>query len=371
MRFTIDTPLLAQALRQFPRVFTKQPARPELQAIALTVTDDHQLVLRATDLILQLSVHLPVADDAEPGSCCVPGPAFSGLIAKIEASTCTWISDPATGRGQLRYGSSRTSLQSRPVDLPEFPSPGAPTAETWTAEDVERILRQLLFARGQDPAKPILQGLSWTQTAEGTSWVATDGSRLSRLHLPAAASQDIRQIVPPGLFPLLAAVMDAERPITVALSEATIALTQDTVTLISRFLDGTYPVVDRIFPDTYPTICRVPREALLRALDRLTFLSRYDVKYDSAPVGVYPEPTQLRLTMNIPETGDMEECIPAETTGAECTPSFNPGFLQAAIKALSGPTAELAFSGPQTPLRITAPDDPAFEHLLLPLRQLT
>ena len=348
---------------------------PILSGVQITARDQ-QILLSATDLTTSLDMTIP-GEVIEPGQVVLPAGTIRDLIHRLPTPTFTLESDDVSGRATIRYGRNRATLHGFGSEvLPAFPDFAAtddPPLE-WSAGTLSRLSRQLLFARAKDDSCPPLKGVALSWADAHLTFIATDGSRLSRVTLPAPQDPHWPQPLVIAAKTLSeAARINAEVPVSLQVNASgrLIAFSAPHMLLRSRLLNGPYPAINRAIPDDYPTQAVIPLADLRSAMARVTLIASRNAQ-NPKPVrlSLNAQTSGIRLTTEDPTIGQAEEWVDGAVSGHDLDILFNPEYFLEALKSLQGSDVTIGFAGIEKPAKLLTPDQSDFFHILLPLRQL-
>ena len=118
-----------------------------------------------------------------------------------------------------------------------------------------------------------------------------------------------------------------------------------------------------MIPASYPNQLRIPRQALLEAIDRASLVAE-----DHIPIRITLQKGGIELSVTRQDVGGETEHVEAEYSGEEMTIAFNSKYLNDGVTAVDDETIVLDVLDPLKPgvLRGAGADD--FRYLLMPVR---
>ena len=363
---------LAFLTRIIPPAGGTMPILSGVQMIAR----DQQIRLSATDLTTSLDITIP-GEVIEPGQVVLPAAPIRDLIHRLPTTMFTLESEDVSGRATIRYGRNYATLYGFGSEVlpafPDFAGADDPPLE-WPAGTLSRLSHQLLFACAKDDSRPALKGVALSWADAHLVFVATDGTRLSHVTLPASEDPHWPQPLVIAAKTLAeAARMNAEAPVSlhVNTSGRLIAFSAPHMLLRSRLLNGPYPAIDRVIPDDYPTQVVIPLADLRSAVARVTLITSRHAQ-DPTPVrlSLDAQTSGIRLTTKDPAIGQAEEWVDGTVSGQDLDILLNSEYFLEALKSLQGSDVAIGFAGIEKPAKMLTPDQSDFFHILLPLRQL-
>jgi len=259
--------------------------------------------------------------------------------------------------GKLQFKCGSTTLRLPTMDATEFPEAPIPGDNPFSisCESFIELTRSVVPAAATDESRPILQSVHFTIEKGVFSTQACDGYRLAQLKVPQSDTDDMDGFdvanIPAISIDTVQKTIKALKyngPIQLRLCKNIHGLEFKLgveVTLITQFLEGSYPNVTSIIPQNCPVQVQLDHQKLAVALRQamvLDNLIRVTIKVMSDRVEVHGQS---------PQQGDFEAIIPATVKGSLLDIAFDPKILAAVLEALDEPVV-IEFSGPTRPIRI-------------------
>lgn len=205
--------------------------------------------LSGTDLDIAVSTVVPAQVDQE-GSITVPARKLAEIVRELPNAS---IRLSATGeqRITIECGRSRFKLLGLPKDeFPAFPAVKFDGGWKATAGNLQKLVTHVAFAASTEESRPILNGVLWELRPDRMRMVATNGHRLARMDVPAAAAGGTQAdlIVPPKALEQIRKLFGAEDEIDVARSENHLGFRSPTTHVYTRLIEGPYPNYEQVIP---------------------------------------------------------------------------------------------------------------------------
>lgn len=179
----------------------------------------------------------------------------------------------------LRVTADKTSALF-PIVTRETPPQITPSSQTITTIDPKILLHalpQLLFAVASDSARPTLSSIKMIPREDkGLSVVATDGFRLSLVHipLPQPPPQDL-QIPASFLRDVFYSTLDEGAPAQMLLFEdGRVGFQQGSIIAVSQLVAGDFPPYDRVMMHNFQHNIIVSRQELIHAVKTMAIFAR-------------------------------------------------------------------------------------------------
>ena len=279
---SIEGRALVPALKLIERLVERRNTYPILGMVLLKVVGA-DLVLRATDLDVELTATLDVIDSAGEWSICVPADVLL-RIARLAGATTLELErvadDPDAPRLVVRAGHVTYDLDgAHPDSHPSIVGAAGPAIETFAPGRLAALLGKVAWCRFYEETRFYLNGVAWQFGPRGRRFVATDGHRMAICRyddLPMAGAM-VTRIIPNKAVDLLVALKGeiVMREVLREVGEPHLEAVAGDVVLRTKLIDCTgmthgYPDVDRVIPGENRRTARFAtrRDVLLDAIDR-------------------------------------------------------------------------------------------------------
>lgn len=365
MKISVLQENLLRAATRTNRIISSKPPLPVLSNILILATKE-SLTLTASSLETTESVLVGAKVEKE-GGLCVPAKVFSELISSLPQDTVTL--EEKEGSLFVSCVGIRASLAG--LAAGEFPPAGKPEGKKETAlekESLVSLLSLVLFAASTDEGRPLLTGVKIVQKEEGALVAATDGYRLSVYHSALSLPKGTDMVVPGRALGEVLRVCQEEKEVKeVALSDSgdgqLVARIGDT-TVITRRIEGEYPNFEKTIPSKHTTTAVIDREQFVKAVKSASIFAR-----DSANiVRLHIGKNTLTVAANTPQVGENTAAVDVKTEGEEADIAFNSRFLGELLSNFPGDEVVFEMSGSLNPGVFRSLKDPAFLHIIMPVR---
>lgn len=370
MKFTADRQMLAHAL-----IWTGQirPGIGTLQAmsgIKLTA-DENRLALEATNGETDGRIHFDAKIDRE-GVALVPRELLTSIIAELAGETV--IAEQRESALHIRCGRPRFTV--RLMELADFPSlqlgGGTGNSVTVKAADLASLAGQVGPVVGTNDARPVLTGVHLTTTDGSLTASATDSYRMARRTIPAVCTQTCAAIVPRAALEMIAKTGEAlGADVRITFDGGQLGVAFNDRQVATRLVEGRYPDLDQLVPTRWERTIIAPRADLLAAVRRAAVIS--DKALAVTPVKLSVTASEIGVGAAANDVGDGDDAVPCELDGAPIVLAFNPRYLSAGLKAVTGEHIALMANDEHKPVRISqfdsdGADDSSFTYIVMPVR---
>lgn len=369
--FKAEKSALAAALASIKNAVNNRNTMPIL-ANVLIEREGSDLLLTGTNLDLQLTARCAATFEDGFTPFTLPNELLTNAIKAMPDGSVSIANATPGARldaAALKSGRARIKIPILPAgDFPKL-KPGAMTHTIGMGSaSLRKCIEAVNFAISTEETRYYLNGIFVHATEDGLMFVATDGHRLARRLMPAIDIDDLLEELPHTIIPrdavdaLLKCLPDGEN-VTLKLSTERMELSGETVSMISKLVEGTFPDYKRTIPVDNNKIVRVGTKALTSALDRvLTVIT----EKSSGIVFDFREGT---LTLTSKPGNHSEASDELSTDGdADFSVGFNGRYMKEILRALGSDDVEIALSNPGSPAILRKPGEKISLSILMPMR---
>ncbi len=361
MKLKVNKDVILEGLQRVQSVVGARTTLPILYNVYLKAEDD-KLWLTATDLDVSVRTHI-AADISRAGGSTLPAKRVFSICNALP-STDIEINIDDKDVATIKAGSSRFKIIGISED--EFPPlPKFAGDKTYTLDQgvFRNMLSNVSYAASTDESRYVLNGVLLSFKEDKLTVVATDGRRMALyeqdVEFPAELQGDY--VVPSKTVQELLKTLDSEGSLKVMVSENQIAFEFDSMLIISKLIEGTFPNFRQVIPSQCEERVNVEREQLLTAIKRVALVSD---KTTSVTLGF--SKNHLELVAVAPDVGEATETIAVKYTGKELQISFNPEFLVDSLRSLTNDEIALELTDNLSPAVLKT--DAPFLYVLMPMR---
>lgn len=373
MKFTINRNLFLDNLNNVMRAISAHTTIPILAGIKLDLSDE-SLVLTGSNTDISIQIAIPVNEDLtvdSTGSIVLPARFFSEIVKKLPGNDFSFEVGTSF---QTKIKSENSDFTINGLDAnnyPRLPEIGSASTFEISGRTFREIINETTFAVASQESRPILTGVRFAFAADGIKAVATDSHRLSQRKIALEKGPKTKaDLIIPGknLAELAHIIGETDPQITVNSGENQVLFKIGNISFYSRLLEGTYPNTDRLLPTESTTQAEFDIAALSHALDRASLLTHAG-RNNVVKLTLDVDNQTVKLQGNA-EIGNVEEEIGFKSlAGDNLTISFNPDYLQAALRASVTDSIILKFTQPLRPFTVLpGKKDVDFIQLITPVR---
>jgi DNA polymerase-3 subunit beta len=324
MKFSTTSGELQKALSTIFGVVPTRTTNPMHENILFELSDSG-LRLSATDSEISMSVRLSVKADQQ-GSIAVPARRLVETVRALPDVDLTLIVNPDDMKVTMKTSSGSYTLAGQDSkDFPQIPEKLSGKKVVFNSETLRHLITQTIFCISQDELRMAMTGVLFQFQDEELTAVATDGHRLVRIRQRDLGKTDLKQdvIVPAKTLAILAR-MTGNESCTITLDGKQIQFATESMTLMSRLLDETYPSYESVIPldnDKKLTVNREETLSVIRRVSLYSSLTTHQIRFSI-------KKNQLTITaVDVDFGGEANETIDCEYDGPELEIGFNSKYL--------------------------------------------
>lgn len=374
MKFTINRNLFLDNLNNVMRAISSRATIPILSGIKVDLSNE-ELVLTGSDTDISIEIKIPVSDDLtveSTGSIVLPARFFNEIIKKLPGKDFSFEVKEGL---QTQIASENSEFTINGLDAnnyPRLPEIASETAFEISGKTFREIINETNFAVSTQESRPILTGVHFVFNQAKIKAVATDSHRLSQRIIDLENGPQVEtDLIIPGksLVELSRIIGDQDPKVTVNPGDNQVLFVIGNISFYSRLLEGTYPDTDRLLPTNSTTTAEFDRASLSQALDRVSLLTHAG-RNNVVKLTLDTQNGVAQLEGDSPEIGTVEEKpLAKQLTGQNLEISFNPDYLQAALRASITDTVIMNFTEALRPFTVVpGKEDVDFIQLITPVR---
>lgn len=253
-------------------------------------------------------------------------------------------------------------------DFPTQPEAPAGKGVDIPGDALRSLIARTAFAITTEDARYYLAGALLVLEKEGAAMVATDGHRLSyaRKKTTLAVKEPQKVLVPRKAITELARLLEGEEAATYQQVDNHLVFTVGGRVLASKMIEGQFPAYDKVLAVSGDKIVKLPREALVAAIRRVSLLS----SERSRAIRVGLSSGQLDLSASSPDLGEARETVPTEYAGGPVEIGFNAQYILDFLAVAGSDLIELQLKDAESQglLRPAEQGDLEHRYVVMPMR---
>ncbi len=357
---------LVEAVSRAEKVAGRNPTLPVLAGISLECVGT-MLTIRATNLDLGISIHLPVKS-SQDGHVVVPAQVFSALLNSFAKEKSVTLSL----EGQtLRVDTATThsSVKILPAEeFPIIPEMGGGSNFSIPAKDLITGLKSVIYAAAVGSIKPELSSICLIHDAENLVFAATDSFRLAEKKIKVKKIPNfIKILIPQKNAAEIVRIFDGiDDDISITIEDNQIAMRADSIYLTSRTIDGNFPDYKQIIPTESVSKAVVLKQDLLSSLKTSLIFSD---SFNQLKLSLSPKKKKFEIESKNQDVGETKDSVEAALEGDDLTVSVNHRYLTDGFTSTPSDSLSISFAGEGKPILVEGVGDKTFRYLLMPMNR--
>jgi DNA polymerase-3 subunit beta len=370
MKLTIKQNLLMEHLNYVIKGISNKNIIPILNCIKFDL-EKNGLYLLSTDNDIAIKTFIDkkeITEISELGSFVISGKYIYDIVRKLPNEIIN-LEEIIDSKLLIYTNNSSFNLNTNKVtDFPSIDLEENKNPIIMSQQIFKNIINQTAFASSNDQAKPVLTGINFKINENNLECTSTDSYRLSRKTIQLSNTNESTNIIVPtrNLLELIKLFNNEENILEMHVFNNKVIFKFDSIVLMSRLINGTYPDTNRLIPNEFETTIRVSLTELYNSLDRASLLTNENEKNT---IKLQVIKNKLIISSNIPEIGNVEEKIePINKNINDMKIAFSSKYMLDALKSFNSEEVELLFNGEIKPIIVRNVDSNDVIQLIVPIR---
>ena len=376
MRLSVSKDEMQEKLSNVQNIVEKKNTMPILSHFLLDAGKEGSYIV-ATDL--ETAIKEPVMVNVEEtGKLCIPARKLFEIVREIDGDlSLETAGEPAQEGGWLEVKAGTSEFKLACLSANEFPAWPAMEDEEEIIIDSRALLEMIektIYSAGESDTRYTLNGLLFhiQPKSKLLTVVGTDGHRLALIvkEMEGEGREDKRLIVPRKAVSELRKFLNSateKTKILIGKNHLLFSVEGD-VQFLTRLIEGTYPNYENVIPQGNEKKVPVSREALTKALRRVSAMSRERanaVRFDFGETG---SGGNLIISSSNPDLGEAREELTIDYKGDKLTVGFNARYLIDTLGAMTTETVVLELQDPLSPVLVKEEGKENYRCVVMPMR---
>lgn len=313
------------------------------------------------------------------GKVLIEGKLFSDIVRKWPAGKpINIVYDENTNNVIIDDGNENSSFKAEVKSMNVEDYPAFPDAEkdieeglakSWDISQslLKKAVNATAFAAARVDHSRVYLTAILLESKEGfLRVVATDSHRMGYYQIPGVDG-DISAMITADDLSDIAKLMDEEdeeKIINLTLTPRRAFFDFDDTTVVTRLIEGNFPLYERVIPTSHTTKVKVDRRTIVDAVDRIAVMVRGG---SSLAVRLTVADNSLTINSGEMEYGSAKEQVYVEKEGEDLEIKVDYRFLFEGLKAFTGESVEMMFKGPDSAILFKSKEMPGYIYLMMPL----
>lgn len=274
MKFTVSSSLLLNRLQMAGKAISAKNKEKILDNFLLDVKGNN-LIITASDLEITIKASVEIDNhDNEDIMIALPAKLLLDTLREFDDIPLTFDINTENYAVVLRTENGVYNFVGQ--NGIEYPETQEVSDVKFSAEMNVAVLsagvNKTVFATSSDDKRPVMTGILFDFTAEGVTFVATDGHKLVRLINKTVTTDTPASVILPRRSATLLKNMlvDDKETVRVSFNDKNIIFEMANYTMICRQIEGRYPNYNNVIPQNNPFEIIIDRAMLVNALRRIS-----------------------------------------------------------------------------------------------------
>ena len=370
---------LAKGLGIVGRAVATRSTLPVLGNVLLE-TDQSRLKLAATNLEIGITCWVGAMVEQE-GSITVPGRLFSDLVSSLAVDKVVALQTKGSSL-HVTCAGYEANLRGIPAEeFPVIPNVSNQASCGVAPRELQEALGQVSFAAATDDTRPVLAGILFSFRGNALTLTAADSFRLAvrQIEVVKPLGEDVDIIVPLRTVQELSRILsDQEEPVEIMVTpnRSQILFHLNSVDLVSRLIEGTYPNVQQVIPTRSATRVLLNTKdfqnankiasLIARDANNIVRLTINGSNGDSASNGQPPGSVTIGAVADV---GDSRSSVDAVIEGenSQITIAFNGKYLSDVLGVINTTQVSLELNSPSSPGVVRPVGASNYTHVIMPM----
>lgn len=366
MKIEIIRDKFLEAITQAERVSGKHVSLPILSYVIIEARGG-VVSVKATNLDVGIEMSL-TAKIFEDGVVAVQGSLMKSFLANSSQSKSVTLE--TTGSVcKIISGQSEAVLNT--VSAEEFPViPKVDQGKTFEilAKDLVLGLKSVVWSSAVSTIKPELSSVYIYEDQDDLVFVATDSFRLAEKKIKSKKIKGFDPILIPfkNALEIMRTFENFSDDVTLVVSKNQLSITNESIHLSSRVVDGNFPDYRQIIPKEFSTKATLLKADLIAALKISSLFSN---SFNQLTVAFKPTEKNIELSTKNNDVGEGKQVIKCTVEGEEIVMSFNHKFMLDCLSVIDAESVTLRVAGAGRPMIIGASNSASFTYLLMSMNR--
>ena len=327
MDFTIEKEQLLAALSTLSKINPSRTTLPILSTVLIKTQDEKVLLLRTTDLEIEMEIKLQ-AKILEEGEVCAPIYKMLEITNTVTEKTLS-INVNETQRMRINTSTGKYLLMCNKTE--EFPEERTVTEEPNIISTgfLKKTIQNTTYACSKDELKPTLSGVFLNISSTSITAVSTDGHRLVKYIYPEENTKNQTILVPHKFLNILGSGPINTKKATLKTYKEYAIIETENIKISTRLISEKFPDYENVIPDTTTNETTTTTQQLLSAAKKVSLMSNKTTKQ----IVLNLQTNKITATTEDHETGGAAtDEIESTHKGEEIKIGFNSALLIEILK---------------------------------------
>ncbi len=366
MEIEINRDELVKSMNLLQGIVERRNTMPILSHVLLHA-ENSTLSLSATDLDVGMTISC-MSKTVKKGDAAVQGRKLYEIVKELSEGASVRMKMEENFWMEIHSQKSRFKLSGLdPKDFPTLPKFEEMKYESMDGQKLHEMIEKTVYAVSQDESRKNLSGVYIETVDHSLRMVATDGHRLVYIDRKGTISGLGKKgplLSKRGLLEIKKVIEGGEKEIKLALTENTLLVKGEKVSLFTRLIDGEFPDYHMVIPKEGKKKVTAKREDLLTSLRRVAVI----MGGRSPAVKVTLTKGLIQFSSVNPEIGEARDEVPAEYQGEDIEIGMNARYLIEPLSVLTEDEVLIELTDDASPVLLRKKDSRDEIVVIMPMR---
>ena len=365
MDFCLNKIELLDALSTLIKITPNRTTLPILSTVFIKTNNGEGLILRTTDLEVDMEIVLD-SQNLEQGEVCCPIHKLYDVVNAISEEFIS-INVNETNRMRIKTKTGKYLIVCQKTEeFPETRNLGEKTASI-DGNFLYNTIKNTVYACSKDELKPTLNGVLFDIKQNKITAVATDGHRLVKFINNQKNKEECSVLIPQKFLNMISTGTINTKKTTLEIYEDYALIESNNKKLSTRLIKEKFPDYENVIPKEQEQTTIINVEKFLNIIKRVSLMSNKTTRQ----VVLKLTENKITATAEDHETGSSAiDEVESKHTGNECTIGFNGNLLLETLRHQKTENIKLLTSSPLSAMLIKQEEEKETETttLLMPIR---
>jgi len=368
MKFIVSSSKLLKNVQILGGILNSNNTLPILDYFLFNISNTN-LIITASDLETTLSAELEI-ESKDNQSLAIPAKLLIDTLKTFPEQPLTFhVMDNNT----VEISSSHGKYALAYANADEFPQTiliTDPSSTKISSQVLYNAINTTIFASGNDDLRPVMSGVFFQFSNEGSTFVATDAHKLVRYVRNDFKSSDLVEFIMPKkpLNILKGILLNGDFDVDIEFNDSNAKFIFSNLSLTCRLIEGNYPNYEAVIPKENPNLLTIDRLMFLNSTKRVSIFSNKTTHQIKLKI----KGNELLISAeDLDFSNKAEERLICNYDGEDIEIGFNSRFLVEMLSNLTSDEVKLELSLPSragilTPTQSTT-DNEKITMLVMPV----
>jgi len=368
MKLELRKEKIVEAVSKAEKICSKNSTLSALECILFEVNGDN-VKIKATNIDLSVSILIPIQKKDKDGKTLIPASTLNSFLSSLPKNDSVISFETKGNNIHITSESTDTVINSQSLDdFPDIKEEKAEKIFKIDSNDFINGLNSVWYSTAISGIKPELSSVYIYSEENELVFVATDSFRLAEKRIKIKKNGDFESLLIPykNVVDIVRVLEGIDEEISLSFMDDQLIVFSDSINIISRVVDGTFPDYKQIIPKETKTKALVLKEDLAQSLKISNIFSD---NFNQVIFSLFPEDSIFEVNSTSNEVGETKNILKSKLSGEVLKISFNGKYVVDSFNSIKSESISMKFSGVDKPVIIQGVNDSSFLYLVMPMNK--